>query len=324
LPKKKIVSIVGTGVIGAGWAARFLANGYIVKAYDPKKQSLNQLKINVKIAFKSLKKVGLNKKASLSNLKIYTELSKALEETTFVQENAPENEKIKKDILQKVDLLVNKNVIIASSSSGLLPSKIQLKCLHPERVLIGHPFNPVYLLPLVEIVGGKKTKPKFLKLAKTFYENVGMKPLMVKKEIEGYVSDRLQEALWRESLHIIKDGIATTQEIDDAIVYGPGLRWSFMGVCLTFHLAGGEMGMKHMLEQFGPALKLPWTKLKAPSLTPKLKKLMITGTKKQADKFSIKDLEEQRDIFLIEIMKTLNKNQNNKFPNWGKEFNNFK
>ena len=324
MPKKKIVSIVGTGVIGAGWAARFLANGYIVKAYDPKKQSLNQLKINVKIAFKSLKKVGLNKKASLSNLKIYTELSKALEETTFVQENAPENEKIKKDILQKVDLLVNKNVIIASSSSGLLPSKIQLKCLHPERVLIGHPFNPVYLLPLVEVVGGKKTKPKFLKLAKTFYENVGMKPLMVKKEIEGYVSDRLQEALWRESLHIIKDGIATTQEIDDAIVYGPGLRWSFMGVCLTFHLAGGEMGMKHMLEQFGPALKLPWTKLKAPSLTPKLKKLMITGTKKQADKFSIKDLEEQRDIFLIEIMKTLNKNQNNKFPNWGKEFNNFK
>ncbi len=324
MPKKKIVSIVGTGVIGAGWAARFLANGYIVKAYDPKKQSLNQLKINVKIAFKSLKKVGLNKKASLSNLKIYTELSKALEETTFVQENAPENEKIKKDILQKVDLLVNKNVIIASSSSGLLPSKIQLKCLHPERVLIGHPFNPVYLLPLVEIVGGKKTKPKFLKLAKTFYENVGMKPLMVKKEIEGYISDRLQEALWRESLHIIKDGIATTQEIDDAIVYGPGLRWSFMGVCLTFHLAGGEMGMKHMLEQFGPALKLPWTKLKAPSLTPKLKKLMITGTKKQADKFSIKDLEEQRDIFLIEIMKTLNKNQNNKFPNWVKEFNNFK
>ncbi len=324
MPKKKIVSIVGTGVIGAGWAARFLANGYIVKAYDPNRQSLNQLKINVKVAFKSLKKVGLNKKVSLSNLKIYTELSKALEKTTFVQENAPENEKIKKDILQKVDLLVNKNVIIASSSSGLLPSKIQLKCLHPERVLIGHPFNPVYLLPLVEIVGGKKTKPKFLKLAKTFYENVGMKPLMVKKEIEGYISDRLQEALWRESLHIIKEGIATTQEIDDAIVYGPGLRWSFMGVCLTFHLAGGEMGMKHMLEQFGPALKLPWTKLKAPSLTPKLKKLMITGTKKQAAKFSIKDLEEQRDLFLIEIMKTLNKNQNNKFPNWGKEFNNFK
>ena len=324
MPKKKIVSIVGTGVIGAGWAARFLANGYTVKAYDPNKQSLNQLKINVKTAFKNLKKVGLNKKASLSNLKIYTELSKALEKTTFVQENAPEDEKIKKEIIQKVDLLVNKNVIIASSSSGLLPSKIQLKCIHPERVLIGHPFNPVYLLPLVEVVGGKKTKPKFLKLAKVFYENVGMNPLMVKKEFEGYISDRLQEALWRESLHIIKDGIATTQEIDDAIVYGPGLRWSFMGVCLTFHLAGGEMGMKHMLEQFGPALKLPWTKLKAPTLSPKLKKRMISGTKKQARNFSIKDLEEQRDLFLIEIMKTLNKNQNSKFPNWEKKFNKFK
>ena len=302
MPKKKIVSIVGTGVIGAGWAARFLANGYIVKAYDPKKQSLNQLKINVKIAFKSLKKVGLNKKASLSNLKIYTELSKALEETTFVQENAPENEKIKKDILQKVDLLVNKNVIIASSSSGLLPSKIQLKCLHPERVLIGHPFNPVYLLPLVEIVGGKKTKPKFLKLAKTFYENVGMKPLMVKKEIEGYVSDRLQEALWRESLHIIKDGIATTQEIDDAIVYGPGLRWSFMGVCLTFHLAGGEMGMKHMLEQFGPALKLPWTKLKAPKLSNKLINRLVEGTKKQSKGKSVEKISTIRDQYLLDLI----------------------
>ena len=324
MPKKKIVSIVGTGVIGAGWAARFLANGHIVKAYDPNKQSLDQLKINVKNAFKSLKKVGLNKNASLSNLKTYTDLSKSLEKTTFIQESAPENEKIKKEILKKIDLLVNKNVVIASSSSGLLPSNIQLKCKHPERVLIGHPFNPVYLLPLVEVVGGKKTKPKFLKIAKAFYENVGMKPLIVKKEIEGYISDRLQEALWRESLHIIKDGIATTQEIDDAIVYGPGLRWSFMGVCLTFHLAGGEMGMKHMLEQFGPALKLPWTKLKAPSLSPKLKKMMISGTKKQASKFSIKDLEEQRDIFLIEIMKTLNKNQNSKFPNWEKEFNRFK
>ena len=150
-----------------------------------------------------------------------------------------------------------------------------------------------------------------------------MKPLIVKKEIEGYISDRLQEALWREALHIIKDGIASTQDVDDAIVYGPGLRWSFMGVCLTFHLAGGQTGMKHMLEQFGPALKLPWTKLKAPKLDTKLKKLMISGTKKQSGKYTIKDLEAQRDIFLIEIMKTLNKNQRNKFPNWGKTYNKF-
>ena len=179
------------------------------------------------------------------------------------------------------------------------------------------------MLPLVELVSGKKTKKKTINEAKKFYEEIGMKPLVVKKEIEGYISDRLQEALWREALHIIKDGVASTQEVDDAIVYGPGLRWSFMGVCLTFHLAGGETGMKHMLEQFGPALKLPWTKLKAPKLDSKLKKAMISGTKKQAGKYSIRDLEEQRDIFLIEIMKTLNKNQRNNFPNWGKSFNKF-
>ena len=151
-----------------------------------------------------------------------------------------------------------------------------------------------------------------------------MHVLILKKELPGYLSDRLQESMWRESLHLINENFASTKDLDEAIIYGPGLRWSLMGTFLTFHLAGGQMGMQHMLEQFGPALKLPWTKLKAPSLNPKLKKLMISGTKKQAAKFSIKDLEEQRDLFLIEIMKTLNKNQNSKFPNWEKKFNKFK
>ena len=322
--KKKIVSIIGTGVIGAGWAARFLAKGYIVKAYDPKIDSLEKLKKNIRFAFKSLKKIGLNKNASLKKLKVFTNLNDALHETALVQENAPENEKIKKDILKKIDNVIPKNIIIASSSSGLLPSKIQSTCKFPERVLIGHPFNPVYLLPLVEIVAGKKTSHTNVKKLKKIYEHIGMRPLVVRKEIEGYISDRLQEALWREALHIINDGVASTEEVDDAIVYGPGLRWAFMGVCLTFHLAGGETGMKHMLEQFGPALKLPWTKLKAPELSSKLKESMISGTKKQAGKFSIKELEEQRDLFLIEIMKTLNKNQKNKFPNWDKKYNKFK
>ena len=322
--KKKIVSIIGTGVIGAGWAARFLAKGYIVKAYDPNIDSLEKLNKNIRFVFKSLKKIGLNKNASLKKLKVFTNLNDALNETTFVQENAPENEKIKKNILNKIDNIIPKNIIIASSSSGLLPSKIQSTCKFPERVLIGHPFNPVYLLPLVEIVAGKKTSHTNVKKLKKIYEHIGMRPLVVRKEIEGYISDRLQEALWREALHIINDGVASTEEVDDAIVYGPGLRWAFMGVCLTFHLAGGETGMKHMLEQFGPALKLPWTKLKAPKLSSKLKESMISGTKKQAGKFSIKELEEQRDLFLIEIMKTLNKNQKNKFPNWDKKYNKFK
>ena len=321
--KKKIVTIVGAGVIGAGWAARMLACGLIVKAYDPSAKARKQLLSNTKIALKSLQRLGLNKNAKLSNLKIYSDLRESLHSTTFVQENAPENEKLKKKLIKDIDKLLPKNIIISSSSSGLLPTRIQSLCNYPERVCIGHPFNPVYLLPLVELVSGKQTKKNTITIAKKFYEEIGMKPLIVKKEIEGYISDRLQEALWREALHIIKDGVASTQDVDDAIVYGPGLRWSFMGVCLTFHLAGGQTGMKHMLEQFGPALKLPWTKLKAPKLDAKLKKLMISGTKKQSGKYSIKDLEVQRDIFLIEIMKTLNKYQRNNFPNWDKTFNKF-
>ena len=324
MAKKKIVSIIGTGVIGAGWAARFIASGHHVQAYDPSPRSLIKLKTDVKKALISLSKIGLHKNASIKNLTYHNNLKDALKDTSFVQENAPEKEKLKTSLLQEIDQLLDKKILIASSSSGLLPTKIQSKCKFPNRVLIGHPFNPVYLLPLVEIVKGKKTSQQSALKLKKIYESIGMKPLMVRKEIEGYISDRLQEALWRESLHLIKDGIASTEEIDDAIVYGPGLRWAFMGVCLTFHLAGGEEGMKHMLEQFGPALKLPWTKLKAPELNKKLKGRMISGTKKQAGKFSIDDLEKQRDFFLIEIMKTLNNNQKNKFPNWGKKYNSFK
>ena len=324
MAKKKIVSIIGTGVIGAGWAARFIASGHHVQAYDPSPRSLKKLKTDVKKALISLSKIGLHKNASIKNLTYHNNLKDALKDTSFVQENAPEKEKLKTSLLKEIDQLLDKKILIASSSSGLLPTKIQSKCKFPNRVLIGHPFNPVYLLPLVEIVMGKKTSQQSALKLKKIYESIGMKPLMVRKEIEGYISDRLQEALWRESLHLIKDGIASTEEIDDAIVYGPGLRWAFMGVCLTFHLAGGEEGMKHMLEQFGPALKLPWTKLKAPELNKKLKDRMISGTKKQAGKFSIDDLEKQRDFFLIEIMKTLNNNQKNKFPNWGKKYNSFK
>jgi carnitine 3-dehydrogenase len=324
MAKKKIVSIIGTGVIGAGWAARFIASGYHVQAFDPSPRSLKKLKTDVKRALISLSKIGLHKNASIKNLSYHNNLEDALEDTSFVQENAPEKEKLKTSLLQEIDQLLDRKILIASSSSGLLPTKIQSKCKFPNRVLIGHPFNPVYLLPLVEIVKGKKTSQQSALKLKKIYEDIGMKPLMVRKEIEGYISDRLQEALWRESLHLIKDGIASTEEIDDAIVYGPGLRWAFMGVCLTFHLAGGKEGMKHMLEQFGPALKLPWTKLKAPELNKKLKSRMISGTKKQASKFSIDDLEKQRDLFLIEIMKTLNNNQKDKFPNWGKKYNIFK
>ena len=195
------------------------------------------------------------------------------------------------------------NAIISSSSSGLLPSKIYSKCRNPARTMIGHPFNPVYLCPGVEVVAGKKTKTKFLNKANKFYKSISMNPIIVKKELPGYLADRLQEALWREGLHIINEGYATTKDLDRAIEDGPGLRWSLMGTFLTFHLAGGKLGMKHMLEQFGPALKLPWTKLKAPKLSKKLSSRVISGTKSQAKGKSVAMISSIRDEYLVNLQK---------------------
>ena len=185
----------------------------------------------------------------------------------------------------------------------MLPSEIQTSCTKPERFIIAHPFNPVYLLPLVELVKGKKTKDLYIKKANIFYKSIGMETLILKKEVEGYLSDRLQESMWRESLHLIKEGFASTKDLDKAIIHGPGLRWSLMGTFLTFHLAGGKMGMKHMLQQFGPALKLPWSKLKAPELTKNLSQKIIKGTASQSKGKSINKLTNTRDNFLIDLLK---------------------
>ena len=194
------------------------------------------------------------------------------------------------------------HVIISSSSSGLLPSIIFSKCKNPNRGIIGHPFNPVYMLPAIEIVPGKKTSKLILKKVRYFYKSISMNPIAVKKELPGYLSDRLQEALWREGLHIINEGYATTEDLDRAIEDGPGLRWSLMGTFLTFHLAGGKSGMKHMLEQFGPALKLPWTKLKAPKLSNKLIDRLVEGTKKQSKGKSVAKISNIRDEYLLDLL----------------------
>ena len=202
------------------------------------------------------------------------------------------------------------DAIISSSSSGLLPSRIYSKCKNPSRTIIAHPFNPVYMLPGVEIVPGKRTKKTFLKKASKFYKSVSMNPIMIKKELPGYLSDRLQEALWREALHIVNEGYASTEDLDRAIEDGPGMRWSLMGTFLTFHLAGGNAGMKHMLEQFGPALKLPWTKLKAPKLSNKLSNRVIAGTKKQARGKSVAEISKIRDEYLLNLQKMRKKYEN--------------
>jgi carnitine 3-dehydrogenase len=316
--KIKTIAIVGCGVIGIGWAGRFLASGFNVIATDPAKNAEKKLKEGINNAWPSLKRIGLAKNAKKSNLKFVNTIEEAVKNADWIQESAPENELLKRKLISKIDSVARKKTIIASSSSGLLPSNIQKNCKYPERVIVAHPFNPVYILPLVELVKGKKTSPRYMSKAKKFFKSIGMRPLIVRKEVEGYIADRLQEALWREALHIVKKGNATTQEVDDAIVYGPGVRWAFMGVFLTFHMAGGKEGMKHMLEQFGPALKLPWTELKAPTLTNKLRKRLITGTKKQSNNISVKKLEKQRDDFIIKLLESFKKKRLASFPTWNK------
>lgn len=299
------VGIVGTGVIGAGWAARCLARGLNIVACDPAPDAERLLREKIDNAEPALSRLGLRTVDMHDRLDFTADLMTLCSRVDFIQESAPENEDLKKRLHAQMDGAADPGIIIASSSSGLLPSRIQSECTHPGRVVIGHPFNPVYLLPLVEVLGGDLTDEASIESAMAFYRSLGMHTLRVRTEVPGYISDRLQEALWREALHMVAEGVATTEEIDDAIIYGPGLRWAFMGTCLTFHLAGGDVGMRHMLEQFGPALKLPWTKLQAPELSDELIDRMVSGTRAQSEGSSVRELENLRDNCLIEIMQAL-------------------
>ena len=299
----KKVAIIGTGVIGTGWIIRCLAHNKIVYAFDKDLRLKKNLISEIKRTWPHVKKLFNKKKLNLKNFKYFTSIKEALKNADFIQECATENYNIKIKLMNKIGKFAKPNAIISSSSSGLLPTKIYSKCKNPARSMIGHPFNPVYLLPAVEIVPGKKTNKKFLNKANRFYKSLSMNPIMVKKELPGYLADRLQEALWREALHIVNEGYASTKELDRSIEDGPGLRWSLMGVFLTFHLAGGKSGMKHMLKQFGPALKLPWTKLKAPKLSKKLSSRVIAGTSKQAKGKSVAKISNIRDQYLVDLQK---------------------
>ncbi|MEM7224881.1 MAG: L-carnitine dehydrogenase [Pseudomonadota bacterium] len=299
------VAVVGCGVIGTGWAANFLARGLEVVASDPAPGAEEKLRAGIANAWPALQRLGLASDADPGRLTFTADLAEAVKDVQFIQESAPEREDLKTNLMETIDASADPEVVIASSSSGLLPSRIQRMSAHPGRIVIGHPFNPVYLLPLVEVLGGDQTDPAAIDWAIAFYNHIGKRALHVRTEIAGYLSDRLQEAIWREALHMVNDGVATTEEIDAAIVHGPGLRWAFMGPCLTFHLAGGEAGMEHMLAQFGPALKLPWTKLEAPELTEELAGRVIAGTSAQAANHTVRELERARDNALIGIMRVV-------------------
>lgn len=302
------LSVIGTGVIGNGWIARALARGWDVVAFDPDPEAPARTGAFVDNAWASLERLGLAEGASPARLTFVGSLEEAVAGADLIQENVPERQPLKQEILAAIDAAAEEHVVIGSSTSGFKPSDLQQDCAKaPGRVIVAHPFNPVYLLPLVELVGGAATEPAQVERAQSLYQALGMRPLVVRREIEGHIADRLMEALWREALHLVNDGVATTEEIDAAVVYGCGLRWSLMGTFLTFHLAGGEQGMRHMLEQFGPALKLPWTKLEAPELTDTLIDRVVEGCEHQAAGRPVAELDRRRDDFLVELLDLVQK-----------------
>jgi carnitine 3-dehydrogenase len=301
----RTLGLLGTGVIGGGWAARALHFGIDVVAADVEPAMEEWLRGAVANAESALARLTFAPLPPKGRLTFTTDMHAMARQVDFIQENIPEQLELKQRVLADVSRHAPADVVIASSTSGLMPSDLQRDMVAPERLLVAHPFNPVYLLPLVELVGGRQTSAAALDAAARFFTYIGMHPLRVRREVPGHLTDRLQEALWREILHLVNEDVATTGELDDSIVYGPGLRWAGMGTNLIYHLAGGETGMRHMLRQFGPCLKWPWTKLEAPELTEALIDKMVAGTQAQAAGRSIRELERLRDDYLVAIQQVL-------------------
>ncbi len=301
------VGIAGAGLIGAGWAARALARGLDVVAYDPAPATEERFRASIENAWPSMLKLMDCEHVERGTLSFTQDVEDMAGRADWIQEAAPEREDLKIALFAKIDAVARPDVVIASSSSGFLPTRLQSRCAHAERLLIGHPFNPVYLLPLVEIVPGEQTSDEAMRCAATFYESIGMHVLRLQREIEGYLCDRLQEALWREALHLIDKDVASTSEIDDSLVFSAGLRYAFMGPFLTYHLAGGEGGMRHFLDHFNPTEELPWTELRFPEWSDEMSRRLIEGCEEQAAGRSVAEWEAKRDEVLVDLMKVLEK-----------------
>lgn len=308
----KIAAIVGGGVIGGGWAARFLLMGWDVRVFDPDpdaKRKISEVLDNASRSLPGLYEVALPAEGQLS---YHATIAEAVEGAAWIQESVPERLAIKHATFQAVQAGCDEAAVIASSTSGFTPSQLQEGALRPGQILVAHPFNPVYLLPLAELVPSDKTPPEVIEKAAKILSDIGMHPLHVRAEIEAHIADRFLEAVWREALWMIKDDQATTEEIDDAIRYGFGLRWGQMGLFETYRIAGGEAGMRHFVEQFGPCLAWNWTKLMdVPELDEALIDKIASQSDAQSGHMSIRDLERQRDNNLVGMMRAL------KGQNWG-------
>lgn len=301
---------IGGGVIGGGWIARLVLNGIDVAVYDPDQDAPRKVSEVLANAERAYAKLTMMPSVKPGQIHYASSLEEAVRDADFIQESAPERVALKQAIHAEIDRFAHPDALIGSSTSGILPTDIQADMTRPDRLIVAHPFNPVYLLPLVEVVGGAKTSSDTIERAKSFFTSIGMKPLHVKKEIEAFIADRFLEAVWREALWLIKDGIATTEEIDDAIRFGFGLRWAQMGLFETYRVAGGEAGMKHFIAQFGPCLKWPWTKLMdVPDLTDELVETIASQSDAQSGHYTIRELERIRDDNLVAIMQALRGNR---------------
>ncbi len=304
LPRR--AALLGSGVIGGGWAARLLLSGVDVALYDPAPEAGEIARAALERAERAWRRLTLASPPAPGTLTLADSVAEAVAGAELVQESAPERESLKIDLLTRACEAAPADAIIASSTSGLLPTRISSGMAHPERFLVAHPFNPVYLLPLVELCGGANTSAETIERAASLYRALGMHPLVVRHEIDGFIADRLLEAVWREALWLVHDGVATAEEIDDALRYGPGLRWSTMGTFLIYRLAGGDAGMRHFMAQFGPTLKLPWTKLTdVPELDDELLDTLVAQSDEQAAGRSIEELARIRDDCLVAVLSGL-------------------
>jgi 3-hydroxyacyl-CoA dehydrogenase len=296
------VAILGTGVIGASWATCFLAHGLDVTASDPAPGAEARLRAQVDQQWASAAALGLAEGASPQRLRFCSDLRDAVEGADFVQENGPERLDVKRVLFAELDAAAPAHAILASSSSGIPASGFQTACRHPERVLIGHPFNPPHLIPLVEVVGGQLTSPEAIARAMAFYTAMGRRPIHIRKELKGFVTNRLQAALWREAYGLVQAGVATVEDIDAAIANGPGLRWALLGPFATQHLSGGPGGLAHVLEHLGPPMDDYWQDLLPTRLTDEVKAAVLAGSDAQTAAWDLGAVTRERDEMLVTLL----------------------
>ncbi len=297
------IAIVGTGVIGASWAAQYLARGFDVVATDPAPNAEANLRKYVDDSWEQLEAIGLSPGASRDRLSFTTDMKQALAQADLVQENGPERPEFKIKLFADMDDATPADSLIASSSSGITPSVMQTKCKHPERVLIGHPFNPPHIIPLVEVVGGAKTAPAAIERAMAFYASIGKKPIRLRKEIPGHVANRLQLALYREVMYLIEQDVLSVADADAAVSWGPGLRWAIMGPNLQYHVGGGAGGIKHFLEGVFEGLSPLFGTLGNPNITPDLKRKIAEGVLQEAGARTVEQLAQEENELLVGLLR---------------------